>query len=336
MRWGLVVRSERDRGLGVQTRAMYEHLHPDATLCVIVPMSGFRSYPDDFPDATVVTLTDDGLNLDQVRQWWADLDVIVSVETLYGLTDAARDDNVRTVIHANPEFVRADDPAPDTWWFPSTWRLDRLPPGEVIPVPAPDVQHLAGDPYSGSLDFLFMNGNKAMADRTGSDSLREAMRRMRQPAKVSSYSQAGPFGKVRPAQGVAFTDNKAAEGRESLYTGRHVLVSPRRYGGLSLPTQEAMASGLAVIMSDVSPNRDWPIIPVEIEPWRHFTMPCGTVELVNVPPGALAAVMDSLSADRHLLRQHMNASLAWAEAHSWAKMTNTYMEAISRAARTPR
>lgn len=332
MMWGLIVRSERDRGLGVQTHAMYENLHPDKTLCVIVPQSGFKAYPDDFPDATVVTLTDDGLSLDQVREWWADLDVIVSVETLYGLTDAARDDNVRTVIHGNPEFVRHDDPEPDTWWFPTTWRLDKLPKGEVIPVPAPSVQHLAGDPYSGTVKFLFMNGTKAMADRTGSESLREALRRLRQPAEVTSYSQAGPFGPVRTAYGTRFTDNKAAEGRESLYTGRHVLVAPRRFGGLSLPTQEAMASGLAVIMPDLPHNRDWPIIPVECEPSRHVTMPCGSVELVNVPPGALAAMMDNLSVDRYALRQHMDASLRWADAHSWERLTPVYLDAIARAA----
>jgi len=49
---------------------------------------------------------------------------------------------------------------------------------------------------------------------------------------------------------------------EKLYTDLDALILPRRYGGLSLTTNEALMSGLPVLMPDISPNnqllpRDW-------------------------------------------------------------------------------
>lgn len=36
-----------------------------------------------------------------------------------------------------------------------------------------------------------------------------------------------------------------------------VLVLPRKYGGLCLPINEAIASGMPVIATDISPNNTW-------------------------------------------------------------------------------
>ena len=42
--------------------------------------------------------------------------------------------------------------------------------------------------------------------------------------------------------------------QNELYSDFDVMIMPRRYGGLCLPMNEALCSGLPVIMTDISPN----------------------------------------------------------------------------------
>jgi glycosyltransferase involved in cell wall biosynthesis len=51
-------------------------------------------------------------------------------------------------------------------------------------------------------------------------------------------------------------DFSDASDQAELYTRVDALILPRRYGGLCLPMNEALLSGLPVIMPDCSPNND--------------------------------------------------------------------------------
>jgi glycosyltransferase involved in cell wall biosynthesis len=53
-------------------------------------------------------------------------------------------------------------------------------------------------------------------------------------------------------------DHCAPEEQQTLYEGFDALIMPRRYGGLCLPMNEALTSGLPVIMSDTSQQRRSP------------------------------------------------------------------------------
>jgi hypothetical protein len=55
-------------------------------------------------------------------------------------------------------------------------------------------------------------------------------------------------------------DSSAPDDRSELYEGFDALIYPRKYGGLALPLPEALASGLPVIMPNVSPNNT--ILPI--------------------------------------------------------------------------
>ena len=331
MRWGLIARSETDRGLGIQTYSMYENLKPDKTLVVVVPMSGFKSHPHNYTkNSTVVTLTSDGLIEEEIRDWWKGLDVVVSVETLYDwrLADWAREDGITTVVHGNPEFWIADRPQPDRWWWPTSWRLDHLPDGPVIPVPVPDgATNRAADPYGGRLEAVHVAGN-AMADRNGTNTLKEAVRSIRFDTNISCYSQGTGVGKPSHPGSTGFHDLKPVDDRWTMYDAKHVLVLPRRYGGLCLPALEAMASGLAVMMPDCSPNMDWPIIPVEAIPSRHVPMQCGVVETFECYSNALGLTIDNLSMRRQVLAEYMEKSLEWVSRNTWSVLAPLYHSEI--------
>ena len=51
------------------------------------------------------------------------------------------------------------------------------------------------------------------------------------------------------------------ENTSDLYKDFDALILPRRYAGLCLPTNEALMSGLPVIMTDISPNNQ--LLPKE-------------------------------------------------------------------------
>ncbi len=332
MRWGLIARSETDRGLGIQTYEMYRNLLPDTTLVVIVPGSGFPSHPENYPDATQVKLrSEHGLGrLDEetVRDWWQGLDAIVSVETLYDwrLVEWAKADGVRTIVHGNPEFWMASNPQPDTWWWPTPWRLEHLPTGPVVPVPVPERKIVAAKPADGILRCLHIAGNNAMGDRNGTDTMVLAMRQVPRDALLSIYHQA-PIARSHHTRVKTF---KAVEDRWTMYENQHVLVLPRRYGGLCLPAIEAMASGLALVMPNCSPNGIWPILPVEGDAGRVLQMQTGPVETFAVYPNAIANAIKHLSNNRDSLAAHQARSREWAEANNWSALKDRYYDELEQ------
>lgn len=107
--WGLIARAESDRGLGVLTRLMYEHLSPDRTLLVTVDHD-YVQETSAFPDATLVPFTGE-LDEQIVKEWLDGLDVVVSCETFYDwrVLDWARELGVKTILYVMPEFLKAEN-----------------------------------------------------------------------------------------------------------------------------------------------------------------------------------------------------------------------------------
>jgi glycosyltransferase involved in cell wall biosynthesis len=307
---------------------MYEHLSPDTTLVIVVPGSGFAAHVENYPDAVTVKLVNHTLDEATVRDWWKDLDAVVSVETLYDwrLIEWAKADGVRTIIHGNPEFWIASNPQPDVWWWPTPWRLDHLPHGEVVPVPVcvrTDTSAPIDDDY---LRLVHVAGNGAMGDRNGTGILLNSMRQVPRGAKLRVYHQTP----VAKSHHTSIKMMGSAADRWSMYSGSHALVLPRRYGGLCLPVQEAMASGLVVIMSDCAPNYIWPIVPVSGDTGRTISMQTGPVETYDVYPNHLANAIKSLASNRDKLAGTKARAGEWAEANSWANLAQTYYDALDR------
>lgn len=333
MKWGLIARSETDRGLGVQTYAMFKELKPDRTLLVLDYGSGFQSHPELYPGATMVSLLHgpDKNRLDEptVRSWWQGLDVVFTVETLYDwdLTHWAKADGVKTLVHGNPEFFMPTNPQPDMWAWPTAWRTDVLPAGPIIQVPAPIVPNIAADPSEGyALKAVHIAGNRALGDRNGTETLAMAMQQVPIGVDLTTYSQAN----MPKMYNVDHRD--AAEDRWDMYRNQHMLVLPRRYGGLCLPAIEAMASGLAIAMTDCVPNHMWPIVQIPSVQGKMLKMQTGEVETSEATANGIANILKDYSYDRSKLETAMSYSRAWAEENTWDVHRQTYYDLIERAA----
>lgn len=331
MRWGLIARSETDRGIGIQSLAIHDNLNPERTLVVLDQKSGFTAHPQNYPDATIVALkhgnVKNTLPEAQVRDWWKGLDVIFTVETFYDwdLINWANDDGVATVVQGNPEFWQSSNPQPDVWTWPTRWRLNHLPDGPVIPVPTVMRPNIAASIEDPVLRAVHIAGNRAMGDRNGTDLLAQAMRRVPVGTKLSVYSQAP----IPPIHGAAL--RAPVENRWDMYRNNHVLLLPRRYGGLCLPALEAMSSGLAVMMPQCEPNEDWPIYGLQGDTGRTLRMQTGEVSTFDTYSNDIANSLKHLQNDRTALRYAMERARTWAEENTWNRWALTYYDLLEQA-----
>lgn len=345
LKCGLIARAE-DRGLGVLTWEFARGMNPDRVLVVDMGAlgGGYVAHLDRYPGATVAPFDGHRLDEAQVRAWLDGLDVVYSAETFYDwrVIDWAREAGVATVCHAMPEFYRHDRqpelPHPTAWWNPTTWRMEHMPPGtRHVPVPVALDRFPLPGAFSADdepLRVLHVVGRPALGDRNGSQLLAMALRLSRERIHVEIITQARRFPHMNVNRSV--TVNVTLGGTANywdLYRGHDVLAMPRRFGGLCLPAQEAMASGLAVVMPEIPPNTtDWPVLTVPGAPSHSLEMPCGDVQLTNVHPSALARQLDTLAADRTLCDLAGARGRLWASSHSWDALRPLYTDELAAAA----
>lgn len=334
-----------DRGLGIQTWEFYRHVRPERTLLVDMGQlaRGFPSHPDRYPDATVVPFDGGQLPEPKVREWLDGLDVVFTAETFYDwhLVDWARDAGVATVCQLNPEFYRHATEQlshPSAWWAPTPWRLDTLPERtRLVPVPVATDRFAASRPNPTTrLRVLHVAGHRAAGDRNGTTQLAQALRLVREPMTVRMLTQDPRLPALRTPPWVDLGIEAGGRGDYwDLYDDADVLVLPRRYGGLCLPVQEAMAAGLAVVMPDVSPNDWWPTIRVPATSRGELNTPTGPVPLYAASPPRLAAKLDHLATSPSAVRVAQSKARTWAARNSWTQLLPRYIAELERAADSP-
>ncbi len=240
LRFGLIVRCD-DTGIGNQTWEIWRHLHPQVTVAV-----DFSRLPDHLPqhrdryiahraspELVWTTWKGVGFPFDNPRavKVLKTCDVVFSIETFY---DLRLPDEIKAgVLYVNPELFRGYG-AP-TYWAPTSWLLDELPEGiRVVPFP------VATDrPWRMGEGFLHVAGRNASYDRNGTRPAADAVRQLGHMLQMVHQVDMPSIQGARQLGAVAnYWD---------LYTHGDTLVMPRRYGGLCLPVQEALAAGLAVV-----------------------------------------------------------------------------------------
>lgn len=334
MRLGLIARAE-DRGLGIQSWEFARAMRPERTLLVNMGeyARGFAMHRDRYPGAMEVAFDRGNLPEQQVREWLRGLDVVFTAETLYDWRIArwADEEGAATVVQLNPEFMRPVGEyaaLPTRWWAPTSWRLSQLPEGtKVVPVPVAD-DRFSFTPVErdGTLRVLHSIGHRAHADRNGTAVFLHALARVRGPMRVTIASQDARTPLSRVSRGV---EARAIAGGVSdywrAYDDHDLLVIPRRYGGLCLPTQEAMAAGLAVAMTDVEPQAStWPIIPLLTREGPVIHLPSGRVRPANADPRRLAMTLDEMAREPELVAAAQLRSVEWAKAHTWTALRPLY------------
>lgn len=339
MNVGLIARAD-DRGLGMMTWAFHRAMRPAKTLLVELGPNtrrGFASWPERFPDATVVDWDGNELDETTVRGWLEGLDVIYSAETFYDvrIVDWAAEAGVATVLHVMPEFYRADV-RPSVVWTPTSWRRDTLPAEtRLVPVPVEDssIRNSRNANHDGSLRLVHVAGHRATGDRNGTLIVLQALRMVRRPVEVRIFCQDS---RMPSARGIAprvrlATRIGGVADRWSQYEDADLLVLPRRYGGLCLPVHEAAAAGLGLVLSATPPNGDWPAMLLHARPGGSVRTAAGEIGFANVDPRILATAIDSLAQDPESVVRLRRLASDWADAHSWEKLRPLYESELAAA-----
>lgn len=245
MKLGLIVRTDHT-GLGYQSRALEKMLSPVKTLEVV---NG-----EDIPSFA------------QYSAFLEGLDTMITCETpyTYEAWNWARLMGVKTYCQPNWELfdglVQPNMPHPDQYLMPSYWMLDEMKTlfSNTIYLPPPTIEldflpaRIINLKRTGKRRFVHIIGHNAVYDRNGWAAIMDALPKVKSDFELVVYSQQDMTGYSDPRIKYHVFD---VEDQIELYTDFDALILPRRYGGLCLPMNEALLSGLPVIMTDIEPNK---------------------------------------------------------------------------------
>lgn len=268
IRVGLLAYSS-NTGLGVQTLEFAEHLNPAKVLLVdLSDLNKMPVYPERF--AAFDVIPSKGFpTMDTIDRFLDGLDVAFVCETPlnYDLFSRARERGVGTILQPNHEFndYYADPnlPKPDLFALPSTWHYDDLPYDNkrLLRVPVAAEKLPTHTDRSNFRRFLHIAGRPAAHDRNGTREVIAAFRQVSHGGATLVVRTQVPeaaekfCGWIKGDPRITIDSTDVPDYWDA-YGGFDCLVLPRRYGGLCLPVQEALGSGIPVIMTNVSPNED--------------------------------------------------------------------------------
>lgn len=278
-------------------------------------------------------------------RWLPGLDVVLTAECPYhfSLYTIAAQMGIKTVLAVNPEFCdyfrHPNWPQPSLYAAPSTWMYDLLPePKCLLQVPVA-TEHFTPQTADKATRYLHVVGRPAIHDRAGTADLLLALESVRSDITVTiTCQEPGYVQSLIDANDIHLPDNitlRIADGdRENywqLYENQHVLISPRRFGGLSLPMQEACAAGMPVLAPAVSPTIDW--LPGDwLIPASHAGsfVAHTSVDLYTVDHLALATKIDQIATDHAYYRDASTQALGIAKQLSWEQLTPLYQTVLRK------
>jgi len=174
------------------------------------------------------------------------------------LIPKAREKGIKTVLVVMYECTRNPLPyVPDEIWSPSKLDQQYYPDSKLVQIPVNSIWKLR----ERARVFVHNAGNGGIGGRNGTKELIEAIPLVKSDAKFIIRSQQPitlPYNDSRIDLRIGTFDDIWYEG--------DVFVFPEKFNGLSLPIQEAYASGMLVMASKRFPNTEYlpnePLIPV--------------------------------------------------------------------------
>lgn len=265
MRIGLLAFST-DTGLGIQTHNFYKHMKPTKTLIAdLSSMNHMPTHHERFPDAVVVKGIPECAAMDWLTN---DVDIVFVCETPlnYCLFEKGEAKGVPTVLQYNYEFLdylnRPELPKPTVLAAPTIWHkkdVEALNIAPVLDLPVPtEVSDIISREISQCRKIFHIAGRQAIHDRNGTRTFIDAAIKCGRKFEFIIYAQQLDDDTKRhienAQQHIDLTVVWDVADYMDMYRDGDLLVLPRKYGGLCLPMQEALAAGIPVIMPDIEPN----------------------------------------------------------------------------------
>lgn len=307
---GLVGKSN-DKGLGILTREWADHLPIDKVFCKV----DTRTIQEDrftyFNDETKIDLTG--------------ITALVILETPFQpLLKKCKELCIKTILKVNYEFLPTNlEHEPDIYLCSSSLNYDESPePKILIPDPV-DTDKLKYEERKKAQTFLHVAGTLGVGGANGTQEFLDAI-----PLVTSDVRFI-----VRSQKLITIKDSRVdlkvgnVENYWDLYKDGDVFVSPQKFRATSLPIQEAMASGMPVMCTDIKPFNEF----------VQFTFPYKDVSrewlsrMVNyhtVSPESIAKRIDDI-ANTDITRESLSARV-YAESISWDNLRDKLIELCTK------
>lgn len=338
MKLGLIARQD-NTGVGLQTWELFRHLDPYTTVALTMgDVEGHvhrREFPERYPGSVPATYSGT-YGSGRIRPYCETLselkkcDVVLTVETPYDhmMVEDLQSAGVKVVVVANREFlewiVNEKLPRPDLFISPSSWCLDQWPENTVfLPHPV-DRKRLPFRARRHAERFLHLAA-RAFRDRAGTEIVSFAAGMFKGDVTVRTQD---PL--IKKFRHVKY-EVKDIDNYWDVYDGMDVLVAPRRYGGQSLPVNEALSLGMPVIALDREPERSMlpkeSLIPATMI--RMLKVSGGEVPLYNAKPALLAQRMREFQDNPRLVRSLSLDADERAQAISWSVLKPRWEEVLA-------
>lgn len=264
------------------------------------------------------------------REWYARQSIVSSPEVLLEECDTiiffeevwdwkiipkAREKGIKTVLMVDYECTRHPLPYyPDVIWSPSLLDQQYYPESVFITVPVPN--HIKWKLRSKARLFVHNGGNGGLGGRNGTRELIEAFKHVKSDARLLIRSQI-PIDSNNPKIEVRIGTF------DDIWSEGDVFIFPEKFNGLSLPLQEAYASGMLVMCGDRFPMNTWlprePLIPVK--EYKKLKM------AVELDYAVINSIDIANKIDEWYDRDIESFSLKgkeWGEKNSWKNLKATY------------
>jgi glycosyltransferase involved in cell wall biosynthesis len=256
-------------GLAWQTLALSKMLNPRKILAIDSSSfnPGTQQDYERFEDFDTTIITRFPTNIDAAQFLKTGVSHVFVCETAYNMNffNQAAFKRVKVFLQPNAEFAdhltQRRHPLPYMFILPSTWHMDKYQERyrNVMLLPPPtdekqfeEVRNVNMERTIKKLKILFINGKQAHLDRNGLKSVLEAVNLTKGDFTLTVRSQYDIEEEIKDSRVIVEIGN--IDKQEDMYKDFDLMLFPRRYGGLSLPLNEALISGLPVIMTNISPN----------------------------------------------------------------------------------
>lgn len=299
-----------EQGLGYLAKSFYDNGIVD--LVLVQKHTSRKNHPEWYPNRVA-----------DAEELLDKCDTLLFFETpfYWNIVNEAKRRGIKTVLMPMYECTLNPLPyKPDVIISPSLLDQDYFPDSEFVTVPVTQKWKLRKKAEV----FVHNAGNGGLGGRNGTKELIEAMKWVESPIKLIIRSQSMKLKCDDPR-----VEIQGPVPRETLYDQGDVFIFPEKFNGLSLPLQEAYASGMLVMTTDRHPNNTWLpndcLIPVD----RYKTQQISRrFEVAVVEPEDIAKTIDEwYGKDISDFSRH---GKIWGEQHSWEKLKPKYLEICER------
>ncbi len=271
-----------------------------------------------------------------LRTFVNDMDVMFFFETPFDLSILAycRQVGVKTILMPMYECTPPNlSQQIDLILNPSPLDQQHYPEGVPVSVPIPSA--ISWEERVTAEVFVHNAGNLGIEGRNGTKELLEAIPKVKSPAKFIIRSQASlqDIVSTNLMRGL-LKDERVTIIRdtipyEELYKEGDVFVFPEKFNGLSLPLQEAKASGMLVMAADRFPINTWNdkehLIPIVCETKRINKLGNEILES-TISPQEIATTIDNWFGRD--IRAYSRQGKIYKCANSWTELKPEYMNLI--------